>query len=118
MFRAVPGTTCGKQFDYTSGGFQRATHMIYVRTPASFTGCRIVDEGDRLLHAPGFLSSDFGAGFWDLTAGGAERGRAPRHLVDASLAPVWEANHVWLIFVLVMLWTAFPTRSRRRCPTR
>src|ERR671939_781894 len=53
-------------------------------------------------------SADFGAGFWDLTAGGAERGRRPRHLVDLSLAPVWEANHVWLIFCLVMLWTAFP----------
>jgi cytochrome d ubiquinol oxidase subunit II len=52
--------------------------------------------------------ADFGAGFWDLTGGGAERGRAPRHLIDESLAPVWEANHVWLIFVLVMLWTAFP----------
>jgi cytochrome d ubiquinol oxidase subunit II len=53
--------------------------------------------------------ADFGAGFWDLTAGGAEAGRRPRHLIDESLAPVWEANHVWLIFVLVMLWTAFPT---------
>ncbi|RBY76107.1 cytochrome d ubiquinol oxidase subunit II [Geodermatophilus sp. TF02-6] len=53
--------------------------------------------------------ADFGAGFWDLTAGGAERGRRPRHLIDETLAPVWEANHVWLIFVLVMLWTAFPT---------
>jgi cytochrome d ubiquinol oxidase subunit II len=53
--------------------------------------------------------ADFGAGFWDLTAGGAERGRAPRHLVDVTLAPVWEANHVWLIFCLVMLWTGFPT---------
>jgi cytochrome d ubiquinol oxidase subunit II len=52
--------------------------------------------------------ADFGAGFWDLTAGGAERGRRPRHLIDESLAPVWETNHVWLIFVLVMLWTAFP----------
>jgi cytochrome d ubiquinol oxidase subunit II len=52
--------------------------------------------------------ADYGAGFWDLTAGGAERGRRPRHLVDESLAPVWEANHVWLIFCLVMLWTAFP----------
>ncbi|MGY1615476.1 cytochrome d ubiquinol oxidase subunit II [Geodermatophilus sp. SYSU D00691] len=52
--------------------------------------------------------ADFGAGFWDLTAGGAERGRRPRHLVDVSLAPVWEANHVWLVFVLVMLWTGFP----------
>src|SRR3954464_2626625 len=53
--------------------------------------------------------ADFGAGFWDLTAGGAEAGRRPRHLIDESLAPVWEANHVRLIFLLVMLWTAFPT---------
>jgi cytochrome bd ubiquinol oxidase subunit II len=52
--------------------------------------------------------ADYGAGFWDLTAGGAEQGRRPRHLVDLSLAPVWEANHVWLIFCLVMLWTGFP----------
>jgi cytochrome d ubiquinol oxidase subunit II len=52
--------------------------------------------------------ADYGAGFWDLTAGGAERGRRPRHLIDAVLAPVWEANHVWLIFCLVMLWSAFP----------
>jgi cytochrome d ubiquinol oxidase subunit II len=52
--------------------------------------------------------ADYGAGFWDLTAGGAERGRRPRHLVDQALAPVWEANHVWLIFCLVMLWTGFP----------
>jgi cytochrome d ubiquinol oxidase subunit II len=52
--------------------------------------------------------ADFGAGFWDLTAGGVERGRRPRHLIDQSLAPVWEANHVWLIFCLVMLWTGFP----------
>jgi cytochrome bd ubiquinol oxidase subunit II len=52
--------------------------------------------------------ADYGAGFWDLTAGGAQRGRRPRHLVDESLAPVWEANHVWLVFCLVMLWTGFP----------
>ena len=52
--------------------------------------------------------ADYGAGFWDLTAGGARRGREPRHLIDETLAPVWEANHVWLIFCLVMLWTAFP----------
>lgn len=53
--------------------------------------------------------ADYGAGFWDLTAGGAEVGRRPRHLIDQTLAPVWEANHVWLIFCLVMLWTAFPS---------
>ena len=46
-------------------------------------------------------------GFWDLTAGGADRGAAPAALVDHSIGPVWEANHVWLIFCLVVLWTAF-----------
>jgi cytochrome d ubiquinol oxidase subunit II len=54
-----------------------------------------------------FGGADYGAGFWDLTAGGAQRGKEPRHAIDAALAPVWEANNVWLIFVLVMLWTAF-----------
>jgi cytochrome d ubiquinol oxidase subunit II len=52
--------------------------------------------------------ADFGAGFWDLTAGGAERGAPVRALIKRAMSPVWEANHVWLIFVLVMLWTAFP----------
>ena len=51
--------------------------------------------------------ADFGAGFWDLIAGGAERGKRPRELIDHSIGPVWEANHVWLIFSLVVLWTAF-----------
>jgi cytochrome bd ubiquinol oxidase subunit II len=55
-----------------------------------------------------FGGADFGAGFWDLTAGGVARGRRPRALIDATLGPVWEANHVWLIFSLVVLWTAFP----------
>ena len=54
-----------------------------------------------------FGGADFGAGFWDLVAGGAERGHRPRALVDHSIGPVWEANHVWLIFCLVVLWTAF-----------
>lgn len=52
--------------------------------------------------------ADFGAGFWDLTAGGAERGSRVRGLVKRSMGPVWEANHVWLIVVLVILWTCFP----------
>lgn len=54
-----------------------------------------------------FGGADFGGGFWDLFAGDAEKGRAPRNLIQRSLTPVWEANHVWLIFVLVVLWTAF-----------
>jgi cytochrome bd ubiquinol oxidase subunit II len=53
-------------------------------------------------------SADFGAGFWDFTAGSAERGGRLRGMVQRSMSPVWEANHVWLIFVLVIIWTAFP----------
>ncbi|MGI5401809.1 cytochrome d ubiquinol oxidase subunit II [Streptomyces sp. CA-135486] len=53
--------------------------------------------------------TDYGAGFWDLLAGGAERGEQPRRLVDHAMAPVWEVNNVWLIFVLVIMWTGFPT---------
>jgi cytochrome d ubiquinol oxidase subunit II len=52
--------------------------------------------------------ADYGAGFWDLTAGGARRGARPRALIDRAMSPVWEANNVWLIFALVVLWTAFP----------
>jgi cytochrome bd ubiquinol oxidase subunit II len=69
--------------------------------------------------------ADFGAGFWDLFAGwrggpgrGREhrggtrrdreqRGREQRDLIAHVIGPVWEANHVWLIFVLVLLWTGF-----------
>jgi len=56
-----------------------------------------------------FGGADFGAGFWDLVAGFDERkGERPRGRIQRSLVPVWEANHVWLIFILVVLWTAFP----------
>ncbi len=54
-----------------------------------------------------FGGADFGAGFWSLFAGGGERGRRARDLIDWAIGPVWEANHVWLIFVLVVLWTGF-----------
>jgi cytochrome d ubiquinol oxidase subunit II len=52
--------------------------------------------------------ADFGGGFWDMLAGETQRGMAQRRLIDHSIGPVWEANHVWLIFVLVMFWTCFP----------
>src|SRR3954451_15492366 len=55
-----------------------------------------------------FGGADFGAGFWDLVAGGPTRGARPREVIDHAIAPVWEANHVWLIFVFVVLWTCFP----------
>lgn len=53
--------------------------------------------------------ADFGAGIWQLTAGGGERGERVRDHAHHSMAPVWEANHVWLIFVLTVFWTAYPT---------
>lgn len=55
-----------------------------------------------------FAGADFGAGMWDLLAGGARAGASQRRLIEHSIGPVWEANHVWLIFVLVVLWTGFP----------
>ncbi|MGW7686330.1 cytochrome d ubiquinol oxidase subunit II [Kribbella sp. NPDC054772] len=56
-----------------------------------------------------FGGADFGAGFWDLVAGGPDRGAEPRAVIERSIGPVWEANHVWLIFVFVVTWTAFPS---------
>jgi len=55
-----------------------------------------------------FGGADFGGGFWALVAGSGERGNRARALIDWAIGPVWEANHVWLIFMLVTLWTAFP----------
>jgi len=54
-----------------------------------------------------FGGADFGGGFWGLFAGSGKRGRRARALVDWAIGPVWEANHVWLILVLVVLWTGF-----------
>ncbi len=51
--------------------------------------------------------ADFGAGVWDLLARGPRAG-AQRNAIAAAIGPVWEANHVWLIFVIVLLFTAFP----------
>jgi cytochrome d ubiquinol oxidase subunit II len=51
--------------------------------------------------------ADFGAGFWQLTGGGRD-GRAIRQHAHHAVGPVWEANHVWLIFILVVCWTAYP----------
>jgi cytochrome bd ubiquinol oxidase subunit II len=55
-----------------------------------------------------FGGADFGSGVFDLTAGGSAAGADLRTLIDHSIGPVWEANHVWLIYVLVMWWTGFP----------
>src|SRR6202008_849465 len=51
--------------------------------------------------------ADFGGGVWDLLATGP-RAEAQRRLVEKAIAPVWEANHVWLILVVVLLFSGFP----------
>jgi cytochrome d ubiquinol oxidase subunit II len=55
-----------------------------------------------------FAGADFGAGLWYLLAGPGPRGRPIRDFSYHAMAPVWEANHVWLIFILVVTWTAYP----------
>jgi cytochrome d ubiquinol oxidase subunit II len=52
--------------------------------------------------------ADFGAGFWQLFPGRGESGRRTREHAHHAMAPVWEANHVWLIFVITVIWTAYP----------
>jgi cytochrome d ubiquinol oxidase subunit II len=54
-----------------------------------------------------FGGADFGGGVWDLLATGPRR-QAQREVIEHAIGPVWEANHVWLILVVVVLFTGFP----------
>jgi cytochrome d ubiquinol oxidase subunit II len=56
--------------------------------------------------------ADFGGGVWDLLARGPTAD-AQRAQIERAIAPIWEANHVWLIFVIVVLFTAFPPAYAR-----
>ena len=63
-----------------------------------------------LLALTGYVllgGADFGGGVWDLLASGPRR-EAQRALITAAIGPIWEANHVWLILVIVLLFTCFP----------
>ena len=51
--------------------------------------------------------ADYGGGMWDLLASGP-RARRQRAAIEHAIGPVWEANHVWLILVIVVLFAAFP----------
>ena len=61
-----------------------------------------------------FGGADFGAGVWDLLATGP-RAAEQRALLDRAIAPVWEANHVWLILLVVLLFTGFPAAFSVAC---
>src|SRR3954470_6126963 len=52
--------------------------------------------------------ADFGAAIWQVSAPQTPQGRRIRDFAHNVMAPVWEANHVWLIFVLTVTWTAYP----------
>jgi cytochrome d ubiquinol oxidase subunit II len=54
-----------------------------------------------------FGGADFGGGVWDLLASGPRKS-AQRDLIARAISPVWEANHVWLILAIVLLFTCFP----------
>lgn len=51
---------------------------------------------------------DYGAGIWDMLAGRGPTAERARQLVDHAMAPVWEANNVWLVLAIVVCWTGFP----------
>ena len=51
--------------------------------------------------------ADYGGGMWDLLASGP-RAKRQRHAIVEAIAPIWEANHVWLILVIVLLFSGFP----------
>jgi cytochrome d ubiquinol oxidase subunit II len=59
-----------------------------------------------------FGGADFGGGVWDLLASGPRRAEQ-RRLIAQAIAPVWEANHVWLILAIVLLFTCFPVAFAR-----
>jgi cytochrome d ubiquinol oxidase subunit II len=52
--------------------------------------------------------ADFGAAIWQVLTSRDERGDSIREHAHTAVGPVWEANHVWLIFVLTVTWTAYP----------
>lgn len=58
--------------------------------------------------------ADFGGGVWDLLASGPRK-EAQRRLVDDSIGPIWEANHVWLILLIVLLFVCFPATFAAVC---
>lgn len=60
-----------------------------------------------LIAYTAFGGADFGAGFWDLIARGPLADEQ-HSLIDNALGPVWETNHVWLVFLVVGLFSAFP----------
>jgi cytochrome bd ubiquinol oxidase subunit II len=77
--------------------------LASIGLPELIAGCIILALNAYALTG----GADFGAGAWDLLARGPRRD-AQRALIESEIAPIWEANHVWLIIVIVSFFTAFP----------
>jgi cytochrome d ubiquinol oxidase subunit II len=73
-------------------------------TPADLLGAAIL--ASLVLYAL-LGGADFGGGIWDLLAAGPRKAEQ-RALVERAIGPIWEANHVWLVLVIVVLFTGFP----------
>ena len=96
---ARPGAAERRGLGADGGGGRLTVHLYQV--PIAFVLAGLV-----LYVVLG--GADFGAGFWQLVAGSGERAERIREHAHESTAAVWEANHVWLIFVLTVTWTAYP----------
>ena len=94
------GRAAGERRHWVQGGLTMATTLLALMW-ASVTVYALL------------AGADFGAGAWDLLSGRTGPGARRRALIEHAIGPVWEANHVWLIFVLVLMWTAFPPAVRR-----
>ena len=79
------------------------TFIVSIGLPEIIAGCIMLALNAYVLTG----GADFGGGVWDLLASGPLRD-AQRALVASTIAPIWEANHVWLIAVIVTMFTAFP----------
>ena len=73
-------------------------------TPADLLGAVILVA---LVAYALLAGADFGGGLWDLLATGPRRAEQ-RQLIEHAIGPIWEANHVWLILVVVLLFSGFP----------
>jgi cytochrome d ubiquinol oxidase subunit II len=79
------------------------TFLASIGLPEIIAGCIMLGLNAYALTG----GADFGGGVWDLLATGPRR-EAQRALIASTIAPIWEANHVWLIAVIVTMFTAFP----------
>jgi cytochrome d ubiquinol oxidase subunit II len=79
------------------------TFLASIGLPEIIAGCIMLALNAYVLTG----GADFGGGMWDLLASGPRR-EAQRTLIAGAIAPIWEANHVWLIAVIVTMFTAFP----------